>query len=152
DPDGIIATGFVAAGPWDFVGHVELREGTVDKEKTRTLDRDDMVASTISTFCSLTAHCARCHDHKFDPIPQRDYYKLQAVFAGVERGDRAVEAPEQQQLRLALAEKQQALLARQLQLRGQALQDPALAKLDADVRQAQEELKEMPPLPPGKPS
>jgi cytochrome c553 len=88
DVDGIIATGFVVAGPWDFVGHVELREGTVDKEKTRTLDRDDMVASTVSTFCSLTAHCARCHDHKFDPIPQKDYYRLQAVFAGVERGDR----------------------------------------------------------------
>jgi hypothetical protein len=48
-----------------------------------------MVANTISTFQSLTAHCARCHDHKFDPIPQRDYYRLQAVFAGVDRGDRA---------------------------------------------------------------
>jgi hypothetical protein len=90
DPDGIIATGFVVAGPWDFVGHVELREGTVEKEKTRLLDRDDMVASTVSTFVSLTAHCARCHDHKFDPISQKDYYRLQAVFAGVERGDRAI--------------------------------------------------------------
>src|SRR5207302_2037133 len=85
-----IATGFVVAGPWDFVGQVELREGTVDKDKTRTLDRDDMVASTMSTFCSMTAHCARCHDHKFDPIPQKDYYRLQAVFAGVERGDRSL--------------------------------------------------------------
>jgi hypothetical protein len=88
DPDGIVATGFIAAGPWDFVGHVELREGTVDKEKTRLLDRDDMVASTMGTFASLTVHCARCHDHKFDPIPRRDYYRLQAVFAGVDRGDR----------------------------------------------------------------
>src|SRR2546430_11800986 len=65
DPDGVIATGFIAAGPWDFVGHVELREGTVDKEKTRVLDRDDMVANTTSTFVSLTANCARCHDPKF---------------------------------------------------------------------------------------
>jgi mono/diheme cytochrome c family protein len=88
DPDGIIATGFIVAGPWDFVGQLELREGTVDKEKTRVLDRDDMVANTISTFCSLTVHCARCHDHKFDPIPMKEYYQLQAVFAGVERGDR----------------------------------------------------------------
>ena len=92
DPDGIIATGFVVAGPWDFVGQVELREGTVDKEKTRVLDRDDMVANTISTFCSLTVHCARCHDHKFDPISSKEYYQLQAVFAGVERGDRSVDA------------------------------------------------------------
>jgi hypothetical protein len=90
DPDGIIATGFIASGPWDFVGHVELREGTIEKEKTRVLDRDDMVANTMSTFCSLTVHCARCHAHKFDPIPQMDYYGLQTVFAGVERGDRQV--------------------------------------------------------------
>ena len=89
----MIATGFIAAGPWDFVGHVELREGTVDKLKTRLLDRDDMVSSTMSTFVSLTVHCARCHDHKFDPITQTDYYRLQAVFAGVDRGDRPYQSP-----------------------------------------------------------
>jgi hypothetical protein len=91
DPRGVIATGFIAAGPWDFVGHVELREQTVEKLKTRLIDRDDMLANTMSTFVSLTVHCARCHDHKFDPIPQRDYYRLQAVFAGVDRGDRPYE-------------------------------------------------------------
>jgi hypothetical protein len=88
DPQALVATGFIAAGPWDFVGHVELREGTVDKKITRNLDRDDMVSSTMATFTSLTVHCARCHDHKFDPISQEDYYALQAVFAGVERADR----------------------------------------------------------------
>ena len=93
DPDGVIATGFIAAGPWDFVGHVELREDTIEKMKTRVLDRDDMVANTMSTFMSLTAHCARCHDHKFDPISQKDYYGLQAVFAGVDRGDRPAGNP-----------------------------------------------------------
>jgi hypothetical protein len=87
-PDGIIGTGFIAAGPWDFVGHMELREGTVDKEITRSLDRDDMVMTAASTFLSLTVHCARCHNHKFDPITQEDYYRLQAVFAGVDRGER----------------------------------------------------------------
>jgi hypothetical protein len=90
DRDAVIATGFIAAGPWDFVGHAELREGTVEKEKTRLLDRDDMVTTTISTFVSLTAHCARCHDHKFDPIPRQDYYRLQACFAGIDRGDRPI--------------------------------------------------------------
>ena len=98
DSDAVIATGFIAAGPWDFVGQVELREGTVDKEKTRLLDRDDMVASTMGTFASLTVHCARCHDHKFDPIPRRDYYRLQAVFAGVDRGDRPIKAGAKQPL------------------------------------------------------
>ena len=89
NPQATIATGLLAAGPWDFVGNVELAEGTVEKEKTRLIDRDDMVATVMSTFNSVTIHCARCHDHKFDPIPQRDYYRLQAVFSGVERGDRA---------------------------------------------------------------
>ncbi len=86
--DGVVATGFIAAGPWDFVGHTELREGTVDKEITRSNDRDDMVMTAMSTFQSLTVHCARCHEHKFDPITQEDYYRLQAVFAGVDRGER----------------------------------------------------------------
>jgi hypothetical protein len=88
NPQALVATGFVAAGPWDFVGHMELREGTVDKLITRLLDRDDMAATTMTTFVSLTAHCARCHDHPFDPIRQEEYYRLQAVFAGVDRGDR----------------------------------------------------------------
>jgi uncharacterized protein (TIGR03000 family) len=90
DPDALIATGFIAAGPWDFEAHNELREGTIDKEKTRLMDRDDMLANTMTTFASLTVHCARCHNHKFDPIPQKDYYRLQAVFSGVERRNRVV--------------------------------------------------------------
>jgi hypothetical protein len=91
DPDATIALGFIATGPWDYVGQVELREGTSDKKLTRDLDRDDMVTVTVSTMVSMTAHCARCHDHKFDPIPQADYYGLQAVIAGVDRADRPVD-------------------------------------------------------------
>jgi hypothetical protein len=86
--EGIIATGFIAAGPWDFVGHAELPETKTDGLIARYNDRDDMLMTTISTFQSLTVHCARCHDHKFDPIPTDDYYALQAVFAGVDRADR----------------------------------------------------------------
>ena len=88
DPQATVALGFIAAGPWDFVGQAELREGTTDKKLTRTLDRDDMVAVTMSSFVSMTAHCARCHDHKFDPIKQEEYYNLQSVFAGVDRANR----------------------------------------------------------------
>ncbi len=92
DPAALIATGFISAGPWDFVGQVELREGTLDKKITRVLDRDDMVVNAMGTFVGLTAHCARCHDHKFDPIKQTDYYGLAAVFAGVDRADRLYDA------------------------------------------------------------
>jgi hypothetical protein len=87
-PDGIIATGFLVAGPFDFVGQIEVAEGTLAKAITRNLDRDDMASTTIATFNSMTAHCARCHNHKFDPITQEDYYGLQAVFAGIDRADR----------------------------------------------------------------
>jgi hypothetical protein len=86
--DGFVAMGFLAAGPWDFIGHVEVAEAKIDGKIARHLDRDDMVQNTLTTFNSLTVGCAQCHDHKFDPITQDDYYSLQAVFAAVDRADR----------------------------------------------------------------
>lgn len=86
--DGVTALGFIAAGPWDLIGHVELPETKIDGKVARHLDRDDMVANTINTFASLTVQCAQCHNHKFDPISQEEYYRLQAVFAALDRADR----------------------------------------------------------------
>ena len=86
--DGEEAIGFIAAGPWDLIGHREVPETKTDGKIARHLDRDDMVANTIGTFASVTIHCAQCHAHKFDPITQDDYYSLQAVFAAVDRDDR----------------------------------------------------------------
>ncbi|MBL4885466.1 MAG: DUF1553 domain-containing protein [Planctomycetaceae bacterium] len=85
--DGIVAMGFISAGPWDFVGHAEVPESKTDGKIARHLDRDDMVRTTIESFCSLTVGCAQCHHHKFDPISQDDYYALQAVFAALDRAD-----------------------------------------------------------------
>lgn len=82
------ALGFLSAGPWDESSLRDIREDTVDREVGRYLDRDDIVSTVMTTFASVTAHCARCHDHKFDPIPQSDYYALQAVFAGTEKAER----------------------------------------------------------------
>lgn len=87
-PDGILGLGFIAAGPWDFIGHVEVPETKTDGKVARNLDRDDMVSNMFNTFCSATIQCARCHDHKFDPFTQQHYYGLQAVFAAVDRADR----------------------------------------------------------------
>ena len=83
-----MGTGFIAAGPWDFIGQVEVPESKIDGKIARHLDRDDMVRTTLESFCSITVGCARCHHHKFDPISQADYYQLQAVFAAVDRADR----------------------------------------------------------------
>jgi hypothetical protein len=81
EPQTKIALGFIGAGPWD-----QSTAQTAPKTSDY-LDRDDIVTQTMSTFASATVHCARCHDHKFDPITQEDYYSLQAVFAGVGKGD-----------------------------------------------------------------
>jgi hypothetical protein len=86
-PKLIPALGFLAAGPWDESSLRDIREDTIDREVGRYLDRDDIITTVMNTFQGLTVQCARCHDHKFDPIPQVDYYRLQAVFAGVGRGE-----------------------------------------------------------------
>jgi len=86
--DGIVALGFISAGPWDFIGHAEVPESKIDGKVARHLDRDDMVGNAIGGFCSATVQCAQCHNHKFDPFTQEDYYSLHAVFAAVDRADR----------------------------------------------------------------
>jgi hypothetical protein len=136
--DGIAGLGFLAAGPWDFVGQVELREGTLDKKITRNLDRDDMVATAMNTFSSLTVQCARCHDHKFDPITQEDYYSLQAVFAAVDRADRPYEVDaDTANQRLALNKRLTELTSRkrEMEARLQKLAGPELAKIDGQIAQ-----------------
>jgi hypothetical protein len=89
EPQRVVALGMIAAGPWDESSLRDIREDSIDRQIGRYIDRDDMVSTVMSTFVSMTVHCARCHDHKFDPISQDDYYGLQAVFAGVDRADRA---------------------------------------------------------------
>ncbi len=136
DPDGIVALGFIAGGPWDFVGHVELPITKTDGLIARYNDRDDMVMTTFSTFQSLTVHCARCHDHKFDPISQRDYYSLQAVFAGVDRANRPYDPdPEVHRRRRALTEERKALEARQSKIKSALakITSPELASLDQRI-------------------
>ncbi len=88
EPRANVAMGFLSAGPWDFIGHAEVPESKFDGKLARHLDRDDMVQNTFLTFQSTTVGCAQCHNHKFDPIDQREYYGLQAVFAALDRADK----------------------------------------------------------------
>jgi hypothetical protein len=84
NPDIEPATGFLVAGIHDTVGN-RTEEGT---RQQRANDLDDIAATTGVTFLGVSLNCARCHDHKFDPIPTRDYYRLTAVFSGVHHGER----------------------------------------------------------------
>ena len=137
--DALEATGFIAAGPWDFIGHVEVPETKTDGKIARHLDRDDMVASAIGTFASVTIHCAQCHAHKFDPVPQEDYYALQAVFAALDRGERTyARDPGVAAAHAALDARQAAVAARRKQIDGAVTTaaGPRLAELDAALKQA----------------
>jgi mono/diheme cytochrome c family protein len=86
--DSITATGFLVAGPWDEVGNTQA--SAVMRARVREDELEDMVSAVGQTFLGLTVNCARCHDHKFDPIPQADYYRVQAALAGVRHGDRVL--------------------------------------------------------------
>jgi hypothetical protein len=73
--DAYIATGYYRLGVWD--------DEPADREQFRYDWLDDIVATTGQVFLGLTVNCARCHDHKIDPIPQRDYYSLLAFFENI---------------------------------------------------------------------
>ena len=130
DPQGVIATGFIATGPWDESSQMHIMADTVDKKIAQSLDRDDMVTTAMSTFVSSTVHCARCHDHKFDPISQREYYALQAVFAGVDRTDRPYDSDQTtHRSRQSLLKKRTAVEVRQKTLAASLLDPTTEAEL-----------------------
>jgi hypothetical protein len=99
DPQVEAATGFLVGGTHDLVGNA-TKEGQLQQ---RMDDLYDMVSTTGSAFLGLTVNCARCHDHKFDPILQKDYYGLQAVFSGVVHGERAIPMTPTRERRLEIA-------------------------------------------------
>jgi hypothetical protein len=94
DPKMIAATGFLVAGPWDQVS-AELNKDKILAATARVDELDDMATTTFHTFQALTVNCARCHDHKFDPIPSKDFYRLTAVYSGVTFGTRKVASEEE---------------------------------------------------------
>src|SRR5581483_6310046 len=83
NPEMLVAVGFLRMGPWE-------QTGMSVKAVTRQQFLDDVTNSVGVTFLAQGLRCARCHDHKFDPIPTLDYYRLQAVFAPVQFAERDV--------------------------------------------------------------
>jgi hypothetical protein len=94
------ATGFLVAAAVLLPGQIGKDEES--KRLARQDELDEIIQGTGATLLGLTIGCARCHDHKFDPITQRDYYAMQAFFAGVDYGDRNIDDPGRKQ-RLAEA-------------------------------------------------
>jgi mono/diheme cytochrome c family protein len=74
NPELVVATGFLRMGPWELTG-MEV------PKVARQRFLDDVTNSVGETFLAQSLQCARCHDHKFDPVPTRDYYSIQATFA-----------------------------------------------------------------------
>lgn len=81
DPEKIVATGFLRMGPWELTG---MEVAKVARQRFL----DDVTNSVGETFLAHSLQCARCHDHKFDPVPTRDYYSIQAVFAATQLAER----------------------------------------------------------------
>ncbi len=91
------ATGFLITASALLPGQIGADEPS--KRLARQDSLDEIVVNISQTFLGLSVGCARCHDHKFDPVPQRDYYAMQAFVAGVEYADRDLHSPEAEALR-----------------------------------------------------
>jgi hypothetical protein len=146
--ESLIGTGFLAAGPWDESSQMGIQDGTLDKKVAQYLDRDDMITTTMSSFLSLTVHCARCHDHKFDPVSIEDYYSLQAVFAGVDRNNRPYDTD------TSIHQRRQELLTLKTELlanrfpKTKLLNESALERIDQWVKSRQQTLDRWATHPP----
>src|SRR6185503_12341791 len=81
DKEALIATGYLRAGSEHLVA------GNIDPEESRQEVLTEIATNVGQTFLAMTVNCARCHNHKFDPILQSDFYSLQAVFAGAKGKD-----------------------------------------------------------------
>ena len=133
-----IATGFARLGPWD--------DEPADFEQDRFDQLDDIVRTTSEVFLGITLGCARCHDHKFDPLTQRDYYSMVAIFDGLERprdGRRELDTPigtREQLERLATRDAEIAPLAQEIERLREDFRSSFLksgqSKLPEEARQA----------------
>lgn len=107
--DGAAATGFWVAG----VHNTTVGGSTRMKQLARDDEIEEVLATVGQTFVGLTFNCARCHDHKFDPITQKEYYQLASAASGLGYGERVVRVPEEE-LKLEHLDQQIAQLRQEL--------------------------------------
>ena len=89
--EGIVATSLLVCGSWDEAGSAQAN--VTQRMITREEEMEDLISVVGQTFLGLTLNCARCHAHKFDPIPQEDYYRIKSVLEGVRHGERLLASP-----------------------------------------------------------
>lgn len=95
DPGVAVGSAFLVAGPYDDVGN----QDPVQAAQIRANTLDEIIRATSEAFLGITLGCARCHDHKFDPVTQEDYYGLYATFSGIRHGSVPLATPERHQAR-----------------------------------------------------
>jgi hypothetical protein len=114
DPEAVRATGFLTAGAYDSVG--QTQQSAAMRKVVRQDELEDLAGTVGQAFLGLTVHCARCHDHKFDPVRQAEYYRLTAALGGVRHGERPLPGEEERlartRRRLAELEEQQEAVER----------------------------------------
>ncbi|MBC7809263.1 MAG: PSD1 domain-containing protein [Akkermansiaceae bacterium] len=128
-PETLIATGYYRLGTWD--------DEPADPELATFDELDDIVSTTSQTMLGLTVACARCHDHKIDPIPQKDYYKMVSFFRNVKQyGVRSGESVEAASIRPISPPEEQARFAKENEAYGAALRqlDKQIDAIDAVVK------------------
>lgn len=130
DIDATIATGFLVAGAYDSVG--QTQQSAAMRAVVRQDELEDLVGVVGQTFLGMTVQCARCHDHKFDPIRQTEYYQLVAALSGVRHGERplsACTARGDRAQQLQMANERRAALAAELE----SLTAPVRERLTAEL-------------------
>ncbi len=133
DVDAVTATGFLAAGAYDTAG--QNQQSAAMRAVVRQDEMEDLVGTVAQTFLGLTVNCARCHDHKFDPIRQTEYYSLVSALSGTRQSDRdlaGLTLGDKRAADLAKAEAQRKQILSDIAAIEQPARDAALAKLKSN--------------------
>jgi mono/diheme cytochrome c family protein len=140
-----IGVAFLVAGPYDDVGNQDAAQAAQIRADTI----DEMIRSSSEAFLGLTVGCSRCHDHKFDPISQADYYSLYATFAGVRHGARVLATPQQRATHAAAIEphnRRKNEIEQQIKELGEENTDQS-SELQSELAEVNRQIAAVSPLP-----